>query len=145
VHRGHARLIERAVRAGRARGLPTVLVTFDPHPARVVAQILGAVNPRDTAALFWHHVTNIEIDLDSDTDGDTAGVRSFLWQPCVLHGVAHVAAGRYTDTVVRVDGRLRYRSKRVSFDHFTPLTDGWDHGRFSLDAARATYPGEPPR
>lgn len=45
VHRGHARLIDRAVRVGRARGLPTVLVTFDPHPARV----LGI--PRDTAAL----------------------------------------------------------------------------------------------
>jgi len=36
VHRGHTRLIERAVRLGRARRLPTVLVTFDPHPARVV-------------------------------------------------------------------------------------------------------------
>lgn len=41
IHRGHAHLIERT----RAQGLPTVLVTFDPHPARV----LGL--PRDTAAL----------------------------------------------------------------------------------------------
>ncbi|GAA4865017.1 FAD synthetase family protein [Pseudonocardia benzenivorans] len=45
VHRGHAHLIGSAVRLGRARRLPTVLVTFDPHPARV----LGL--PRDTAAL----------------------------------------------------------------------------------------------
>ncbi|WP_229874376.1 cytidyltransferase [Amycolatopsis deserti] len=45
VHRGHARLIDRAVGFGRARNLPAVLVTFDPHPARV----LGL--PRDTAAL----------------------------------------------------------------------------------------------
>jgi riboflavin kinase/FMN adenylyltransferase len=51
VHRGHARLIERAVRLGRFRGLPTVLVTFDPHPARVVAEILDDTSPRDTAAL----------------------------------------------------------------------------------------------
>ncbi|KAA9163617.1 cytidyltransferase [Amycolatopsis acidicola] len=45
VHRGHAHLIGHAVEAGRRRGLPTVLVTFDPHPARV----LGL--PRDTAGL----------------------------------------------------------------------------------------------
>jgi riboflavin kinase/FMN adenylyltransferase len=45
LHRGHARLVQRAVRTGRARGLPVVLVTFDPHPARVVGV------PRDTAAL----------------------------------------------------------------------------------------------
>lgn len=45
LHRGHVRLVERAVRLGGSRGLPAVLVTFDPHPARV----LGL--PRDTAQL----------------------------------------------------------------------------------------------
>lgn len=83
---------------------------------------------------FWHHVTNIEIDLD----GDVAAVRSFLWQPCVQDGEPQVAAGRYLDTVVRVDGCWRYRRKRIRFDYFTPLSGGWDRGRFSLDAARAT-------
>ena len=36
VHRGHQQLIARAVDRGRERGIPTVLVTFDPHPAEVV-------------------------------------------------------------------------------------------------------------
>lgn len=45
LHRGHRRLVEHAVRAGQASRLPTVLVTFDPHPARV----LGST--RDTARL----------------------------------------------------------------------------------------------
>ncbi|MDP9442066.1 MAG: adenylyltransferase/cytidyltransferase family protein, partial [Actinomycetota bacterium] len=45
VHRGHTRLIERAVEVGRRHGVPTVLITFDPHPARVVGP------PRDTSAL----------------------------------------------------------------------------------------------
>ncbi|HOW94192.1 bifunctional riboflavin kinase/FAD synthetase [Mycolicibacterium fallax] len=36
VHRGHAELIARAVKAGRDRGVPTVLMTFDPHPMEVV-------------------------------------------------------------------------------------------------------------
>jgi riboflavin kinase/FMN adenylyltransferase len=45
VHRGHARLLEHAVAIGRRRGLPVVMVTFDPHPARVVGV------PRDTSTL----------------------------------------------------------------------------------------------
>ncbi|WP_285632973.1 nuclear transport factor 2 family protein [Lentzea sp. NBRC 102530] len=83
---------------------------------------------------FWHHVTNLEIDLD----GDRAHVCSFLFQPCVLHGVPHVAGGRYHDDLVRVGSAWRYQRKRVVFDYFTPLAEGWDHGRFSLDSARAT-------
>lgn len=36
VHRGHARLIGSAVGLGRSLGVPTLLVTFDPHPAAVL-------------------------------------------------------------------------------------------------------------
>ncbi|WP_028928461.1 bifunctional riboflavin kinase/FAD synthetase [Pseudonocardia asaccharolytica] len=36
VHRGHQQLIDQAVARGRERGLPTVVVTFDPHPAELV-------------------------------------------------------------------------------------------------------------
>ena len=36
VHRGHAELIAHAVKAGRARNVPAVLMTFDPHPMEVV-------------------------------------------------------------------------------------------------------------
>jgi cytidyltransferase-like protein len=36
VHRGHQELIGHAVKAGRTRGVPTVLMTFDPHPMEVV-------------------------------------------------------------------------------------------------------------
>lgn len=36
VHRGHQELINHAVKSGRARGVPTVLMTFDPHPKEVV-------------------------------------------------------------------------------------------------------------
>ncbi len=36
VHRGHQQLISHAVRSGRQRGLPAVVVTFDPHPAELV-------------------------------------------------------------------------------------------------------------
>ena len=36
VHLGHQELIRRAVSLARERGVPSVLVTFDPHPAEVV-------------------------------------------------------------------------------------------------------------
>lgn len=87
---------------------------------------------------FWHHVTNLEIALEGT---DTAQARSFLWQPCVQDGVPHIAAGRYTDTLRRVQGTWRYVTKQVSFDYFVPLTEGWDHGRFTVASAAATYPG----
>jgi riboflavin kinase/FMN adenylyltransferase len=36
VHKGHQALIHRAVELARQRGLPSVVLTFDPHPAEVV-------------------------------------------------------------------------------------------------------------
>src|SRR5947209_20472500 len=36
LHRGHAELVEHAVKSGRARGGPTVLMTFDPPPMGAV-------------------------------------------------------------------------------------------------------------
>jgi riboflavin kinase/FMN adenylyltransferase len=45
IHRGHARLIARTVEVARALRLPALLLTFDPHPARVAGP------PRNTAAL----------------------------------------------------------------------------------------------
>lgn len=81
---------------------------------------------------FWHFATNIEIEID----GDRATVRSYLWQPCVTDGTPAIAAGRYNDQVVRVDGRWRYRVKQVRFHFFGPLADGWDENLFALEAAR---------
>ncbi|GAB19119.1 flavokinase/FAD synthetase [Gordonia effusa NBRC 100432] len=36
VHRGHAQLVHAATAAAQQRGVPSVLMTFDPHPAEVV-------------------------------------------------------------------------------------------------------------
>ena len=35
VHRGHQRIVGRASQVGRQRGLPVVVITFDPHPDEV--------------------------------------------------------------------------------------------------------------
>lgn len=81
---------------------------------------------------FWHHVSNLEIEVD----GDRAAVRSMLWQPCVVGGVPHVAAGRYDDRLVRTGDGWRYERKQVRFFYWAPLTEGWDHHLFSLESAR---------
>ncbi|MGH3493745.1 MAG: adenylyltransferase/cytidyltransferase family protein, partial [Sciscionella sp.] len=36
VHRGHQKLISRAVELAAQRDLPSVLLTFDPHPSEVI-------------------------------------------------------------------------------------------------------------
>lgn len=36
VHKGHQALIQRTIERARAEGLPAVVITFDPHPLRVV-------------------------------------------------------------------------------------------------------------
>jgi ketosteroid isomerase-like protein len=81
---------------------------------------------------FWHHVSNVEVDVD----GDEAAVRSLLWQPCVVDGVPHVAAGRYADRLVRTPEGWRYSLKQVRFFYWGPLAEGWDHHRFGFAPAR---------
>jgi riboflavin kinase/FMN adenylyltransferase len=50
VHRGHRSILDRAVAAGHERGVPSVVVTFDPHPAAVVGRpvplMLGTMHNR---------------------------------------------------------------------------------------------------
>lgn len=48
VHRGHQKMISRAVEIAGERGVPTVVVTFDPHPEEVVRP--GTHPPRLTTA-----------------------------------------------------------------------------------------------
>ena len=80
---------------------------------------------------FWHHVSNLEVAVDTDT----ATVRSLLWQPCVVDGVPHVAAGRYADELMRTQAGWRYRVEQGRFSYWAPLTDGWDAGRYELASA----------
>lgn len=87
--------------------------------------------------VLWHHVSNYEIALD----GDTAVVRSLLWQPCVVNGVPQVSAGRYRDQVVRTPGGWLLQEKQVRFSYWGPLQEGWDHHAFGFaPAARAATP-----
>jgi hypothetical protein len=55
----------------------------------------------------------------------------------VVDDVPHVAAGRYSDRLVRTADGWRYALKQVRFDYWGPLQDGWDQHRFGFSPARA--------
>ncbi|QIX28902.1 nuclear transport factor 2 family protein [Nocardioides sp. JQ2195] len=83
---------------------------------------------------WWHFSSNETIDLD----GDEATGQTWLDQPCVVDGVAHIAAGRYADRMRRCDdGRWRFVERKVTFFFWSPLATGWASGRFDHEAARA--------
>jgi hypothetical protein len=71
---------------------------------------------------LWHHVSNYEITVA----GDSATVRSLLWQPCVVGGVPHVSAGRYRDQLVRTTVGWRIREKQVAFPLLGTVNEGWE-------------------
>ena len=69
--------------------------------------------------------------------GNSATVRSLLWQPCVVDGVPHVAAGRYADELTHAGEGWRYRVEQVRSSYWAPLAEGWDQHRFALESARS--------
>lgn len=93
------------------------------HPARGRAGLIAFFSGLAANGLtaFWHFVTSMEIEVE----GDSASVRSFLWQPCVRDGAAQVAVGRYDDRLVRQGNRWLFAHKHVTFDFFVPLAEGW--------------------
>jgi len=83
---------------------------------------------------WWHFSANETLNLA----GDEATGETWLLQPCVVEGQAHVAAGRYVDTMVRTaHNDWRFAERRVTFFWWSDLADGWDAGRFAWSPARA--------
>jgi hypothetical protein len=76
---------------------------------------------------WWHFSANETLELD----GDRATGETWLLQPCVVGGQAQVAAGRYTDRMVRYEeSSWRFEQRRVTFFWWSDLIHGWDAGRF---------------
>jgi riboflavin kinase/FMN adenylyltransferase len=64
LHRGHRAIIDKVLERGRAASRPTLLITFEPHPLRVLAPErapLRLTTPRQRTALF--ESTGIEFVL----------------------------------------------------------------------------------
>ncbi|MEU1183941.1 nuclear transport factor 2 family protein [Streptomyces sp. NPDC005820] len=98
---------------------------------------------RGSLTSWWHFSANETLDVS----GDTATGETWLLQPCVVDGQAHLAAGRYTDRMVRTaDGHWLFEERRVTFFWWSDLADGWNAGHFAWPPARAAADDRyPPR
>src|SRR6267378_6019652 len=61
VHRGHRDVIERVVARARSLKIPSVLVTFDPHPLEIV-------NPAAAPLLLTTHDEKLEVLAETGLD-----------------------------------------------------------------------------
>jgi riboflavin kinase/FMN adenylyltransferase len=101
VHRGHRDVVERLVRRAKELGVPSVLVTFDPHPLEVV-------NPAAAPLLLTLHDEKLEVL--AETGLDYVAVVPFT------PALAAYEAEEFVELVLRRCFRLR------------ELLIGYDHG-----------------
>lgn len=93
VHRGHQRVIGRAVQRGRSAGLPVVVVTFHPHPVAVLRpdrQPDILVTPDHKAALLRSLGVDAVLALSFTTEFSRLGPDEFI--QATLVDALHVAA-----------------------------------------------------
>ncbi len=101
VHRGHRLVLERLSACARERGLPAVLVTFDPHPLEVV-------NPAAAPPLLTIGIEKQEVLAESPIDH----VVVIPFTP----SLAAYGASEFVDLVLR---------EKLGLQH---LLVGYDHG-----------------
>lgn len=82
---------------------------------------------------WWHFSSNETLELD----GDTATGQTWLYQPCVVDGKAHIATGRYADQMIRDrDGHWRFVERKVTFFWWVSAEEGWNRDVFGYEPAR---------
>ncbi|CAN5262372.1 bifunctional riboflavin kinase/FAD synthetase [soil metagenome] len=100
VHCGHRDVIERLVDKAAARGLPSLLVTFEPHPLEVV-------NPSAAPPLLTSHDEKLEILA-------TCGLDYVALLP-FTPTLASYGAEQFVEEILR--GRFRMHELLVGHDH----------------------------
>lgn len=91
---------------------------------------------------WWHFSANETIELEGEPAHSASG-QTWLYQPCVVEGRAHIAAGRYSDQMVRCeDDRWRFTQRRVSFFFWIPTDENWAPGRYDWAPAFAAADAE---
>lgn len=100
VHRGHHDVLSRLVARGRASGLPSLLVTFEPHPLEVV-------NPSAAPPLLTSHDEKLEILA-------TCGLDYVAVVPFTA-ALASYGAEEFVEEILR--SRFRMRELLIGYDH----------------------------
>jgi riboflavin kinase / FMN adenylyltransferase len=100
VHRGHLDVLDRLVARADATGMPSVLVSFDPHPLEVV-------NPTAAPPLLTSHEEKLEVIAET-------GVDYFAVLPFTQELSAY-SAEEFVHRILR--GRFRMRELLIGHDH----------------------------
>lgn len=100
VHRGHLDVIGNLVTRARAAKLPSLLVSFDPHPLEVV-------NP--AAAPLLLTTSEEKLEVIAETGLDYCAIMPFT------HDLASLGAEEFVDQVLR--GRFRMMELLIGHDH----------------------------
>ena len=100
VHRGHLDVLGQLVARSQATGLPSVLVSFDPHPLEIV-------NPAAAPLLLTSLDEKLEVIAE-------AGIDYFAVVP-FTHALSAYSAEEFVDHVLR--RRFRMRELLIGHDH----------------------------
>jgi riboflavin kinase/FMN adenylyltransferase len=100
VHRGHLDVVSRLVSAARSSGLPSLVVSFDPHP-------LDVVNPAAAPQLLTTPEEKLEILAET-------GIDYFALLP-FTHALSSYPADRFVDVILR--SRFRMAKLLIGYDH----------------------------
>jgi riboflavin kinase/FMN adenylyltransferase len=100
VHRGHRDVVERLVARSRSLKIPSILVTFEPHPLEIV-------NPAAAPLLLTTHYEKLEVL--AETGLDYVAVLPFT------PDLAACSAEDFVELVLR--RRFRLRELLIGYDH----------------------------
>jgi riboflavin kinase/FMN adenylyltransferase len=100
VHRGHRDVIERLVARARALKIPSVLVTFDPHPLEIV-------NPAAAPLLLTTHDEKLEVLAETGID--------YMAVVPFTPNLARYSAEAFVELVLR--RCFRMRELLIGYDH----------------------------
>jgi riboflavin kinase/FMN adenylyltransferase len=95
VHRGHQRIIDRLTAGAHANGVPAVVLTFDPHPAKVLGR--GAIKlltlPGERAKLLGDTGVDVVITHPFDVQVANTTALDFMKDLKTRLGLAHLVLG----------------------------------------------------
>ncbi len=73
------------------------------------------------AEQFWHFCTNGTVQVD----GDTATGRISMEYISISNGVSYTSAGHYDDVMVRENGVWKFKSRKITFYFYSPVSEGF--------------------
>ena len=95
VHRGHQRIIERLTAGAHASGVPAVVLTFDPHPAKVLGR--GSIKlltlPGERAKLMGEMGVDVVITHPFDMEVANTTALDFMKGLKIRLGLAQLVLG----------------------------------------------------